>query len=165
MNLYQINQELQNRLVQLGEMLENGETPSDDEVASILDLKGDLSDKLVNYSKFIKNTQGDIDALDGEIKRLTAKKKSLSNLVDRLKSNMLSVMVDNDIAKIDDPIMPIRRQKSPASVRLDIDAEHLPSEYQKVEVKANSTAIAKALKDGIVIDGASLVQSEHLLIG
>ena len=165
MNLYQISQACEERLIKLGEMLENGDTPSDDEVNTLLDLQGDLTDKLVNYGKFIKNTQSDIDALDGEIKRLTAKKKSLSNLVDRLKSNMLSVMVDNDIAKIDDPIMPIRRQKSPASVRLDIYAEHLPREYQKVEIKANNTAIAKALKDGIAIDGVSLVQSEHLRIG
>lgn len=165
MNLYQINQALQDKLINLGEMLENGETPSDDEVASILDLKDDLSDKLVDYGKFIKNTQSDIDGLDSEIKRLTAKKKALSNLTERLKSNMLSAMIDSDIAKIDDPIMPIRRQKSPASVRLDITAEQLPSEYQKVEIKANNTAIAKALKDGIVIDGASLVQGEHLRIG
>ena len=165
MNLYQINQELQNRLIRLGEMLENDEQPSDDEVASILDLQGDLTDKLINYGKFIKNTQGDIDALDGEIKRLTAKKKALSNLTERLKRNMLSAMIDNNIDKIDDPIMPIRKQKSPASVRLDIDAQHLPSEYQKVEIKTNNAAIAKALKDGIVIDGASLVQGEHLRIG
>ena len=165
MNLYQINQDLQNKLIHLGEMLENGETPSDDEVASILDLQGDLRDKLLNYGKFIKNTQSDIDGLDGEIKRLTAKKKALSNLTERLKANMLSAMIDNDIDKIDDNIMPIRRQKSPASVHLDIDAKHLPSEYQKVDIKANNTAIAKALKDGIAIDGVSLVQSEHLRIG
>lgn len=165
MNLYQINQALQDRLIKLGERLENGENPSDDEVLALLDLKSNLSEKLVNYAKFIKNTQSDIDGLDGEIKRLNAKKKALSNLTDRLKYNMLMAMVDNDIRKIDDPIMPIRRQKSSPSLRLEIDAEYLPQEFQKVEIKANTTAITKAIKDGLVIDGASLVQNEHIRIG
>ncbi|OAV16552.1 hypothetical protein AO375_0438 [Moraxella catarrhalis] len=48
---------------------------------------------------------------------------------------------------------------------LDINADRLPKEFQKMEIKANNVAIAKALKDGIVIDGANLVQNEHIRIG
>ncbi|OAV36342.1 hypothetical protein AO365_0737 [Moraxella catarrhalis] len=48
---------------------------------------------------------------------------------------------------------------------LDINADRLPKEFQKMEIKANNAAIAKALKDGIVIDGANLVQNEHIRIG
>ncbi|STZ14007.1 Siphovirus Gp157 [Moraxella caviae] len=165
MNLYQINSEIQNRLAQLGELLETGDTPSQDEIQALLDLQGDLSDKLINYGKFIKNTQSDIDGLDGEIKRLTAKKKALQNRTEILKANMLSAMIENGIDKIADPIMPIRLQNSPASVRLDIDAANLPQEFQNIEIKANSTAIKKALKDGVVIDGVTLVQNKHVRIG
>lgn len=161
----QISKEAEESLIRLDEMLENGETPSDEEVNDLLDLRGDLHDKLLNYGKFIKNNSSDIDTLDGEIRRLSAKKRALNNLNECLKSNMLAAMQANDIKKVDDPIIPIRRQKSIPSVCLDINADRLPKEFQKMEIKANHVAIAKALKDGIVIDGANLVQNEHIRIG
>nr|WP_064639493.1 siphovirus Gp157 family protein [Moraxella catarrhalis] len=112
MNLYQISKEAEESLIRLGEMLENGETPSDEEVNDLLDLRGDLHDKLLNYGKFIKNNSSDIDALDGEIRRLSAKKRALNNLNECLKSNMLAAMQANDIKKVDDPIIPIRSKKA-----------------------------------------------------
>lgn len=164
MNLYQISQECEERLIKLGEMLENGDTPSDDEVNALLDLQGNLTDKLVNYGKFIKNNTGDIDALDSEIKRLTAKKRALNNLNDRLKSSMMMAMQANNIDKVDDPITAIAIQKSPVSVRLDIDPTHLPLEFQKVKVEADKASLLNALKTGEVIDGAVLEQNYHIRI-
>ncbi|MFB6349443.1 siphovirus Gp157 family protein [Moraxella sp. ZJ142] len=165
MNLYQINQELQDGMTALGEMLEAGETPPQSIIDELLNLKSDLSDKLVNYGKFVKNTQADIDSLDGEIKRLTARKKVLQNRTDILKHSMLQAMLDNNIDRIDDPVMPIRLQNSPAAVQLSVSADDLPDEFKKVEIKANNTALAKALKAGAVIAGAALVQHKHIRIG
>lgn len=165
MNLYQLSAETEAKLTQLGEMLENGETPSQTFIDELLDLKGDLTNKLINYGKFLKNTQSDIDGLEAEIKRLTAKKKALTNRADILKENMRVAMLTHDIDKIDDPIMPVQLILNPPSVRLDIDPKHLPIEYQKVKVEADKTALSKALKGGAVIDGVVLEQKQHIRIG
>lgn len=165
MNLYEINQALAERLTQLGELLENGETPSQSMIDELLDLKGDLTDKLINYGKFIKNTKSDIDSLDSEIKRLTAKKRALQNRTDILKENMCVAMLANDIDKIDDPIMPIRLQNSPKSLQLTISPDKLPPEFQAIEISAKTQQIKNALKDGVKIHGAQLVQLKHIRIG
>lgn len=165
MNLYEINQAIAERLTQLGELLENGETPSQAEIDELLDLKGDLKNKLINYGKFIKNTQSDIDGLDSEIKRLTAKKRALQNRTDILKENMRVAMLTNDIDKIDDPIMPIRLQNSPKSLQLSVPVAELPSAFQNVEISVKTTQLKKALADGMKVHGATLVQYKHVRIG
>lgn len=166
MKLYEINQALAERLTALGEMLENGETPSDDETRAILDLKGKvLSSKLVQYGFVVKNISAEIDALKGEIDCLSARKNSLAKEQERVKQAVLLAMIDNNINKIDDPIMPIRLQNSPKSVRLDILPSALPPEFQKVEISAKTTELKNALMDGIKIDGVTLVQNKHIRIG
>ena len=165
MNLYEIDQTLSEKMTKLGEMLENSETPSQVMIDELLGLQEDLQNKLVNYGKFIKNAQSDIDGLENEIKRLTAKKRALQNKTDVLKANMLTVMIDNGIDKINDPIMPIRLQNSPASVHICTSPESLPSEFVKIKYDVDKTALVKTLKSGIVIDGVELVQSKHIRIG
>lgn len=165
MNLYEIDRTLSENMTKLGEMLENGENPSQQMIDELLGLQGDLKNKLVNYGKFIKNTQSDIDSLDSEIKRLTAKKRALQNQTDVLKANMQMAMVRHGIDKINDPIMPIRLQNSPASVQICTNPESLPGEFVKIKYDADKTALVKALKSGIVIDGVELVQSKHIRIG
>lgn len=165
MNLYQINQAIQAKMLELADRLENGKNPSDDELDEILDLQGDLSEKLVNYGFVVKNLDGELTAIDDEIKRLTARKKARKTHIDLLKNRMKQAMADNGLDKIDDPILPIRLQNSAPSVRLDIDPLHLPQEFQKVEITADKTAIGKALKAGREVKGASLEQSQHIRIG
>ena len=165
MTLYEIDQALSESMTKLGEMLENGETPSQAMIDELLGLQEDLTNKLVNYGKFIKNTQSDIDGLDGEIKRLTAKKRALQSRADILKANMQMAMESHGIDKIANPIMPIRLQNSPASVHICTNPESLPGEFVKVKYDADKTALVKALKDGMVIDGVELVQSKHIRIG
>lgn len=165
MKLYEINQALAERLTALGEMLENGNTPSQATIDELLDLKSDLTNKLVNYGKFIKNTQSDIDGLDGEIKRLTAKKRALQNRTEILKENMRVAMLTHDIDKIDDPIMPIRLQNnSKASINI-VDVNALPTEFKLIKVEANKSALEMALKNGIVIEGVSMEKGKHIRIG
>ena len=165
MNLYEIDQTLSENMTKLGEMLENGETPSQGVIDELLSLQEDLQNKLVNYGKFIKNTQSDIDGLDSEIKRLTAKKRALQNRTDVLKANMQIAMERHGIDKINDPIMPIRLQNSPKSLQLSVPVAELPSAFQNVEISVKTTQLKKALADGMKIHGAQLVQHKHVRIG
>lgn len=165
MTLYEINQALAERLTQLGELLENGETPSQAKIDELLDLKGDLKNKLINYGKFIKNTQSDIDGLDSEIKRLTAKKRALQNRTDILKENMLMAMRTVGIERINDPIMPIRIQSNSKASVMVANAETLPKEFQIIKIEANKTALEQAIQNGASFDGVSIKKGEHIRIG
>lgn len=165
MNLYEIDTTLAVRMIELGEMLDNGETPSQEFIDECLDLQNDLENKLVNCGKFIKNAQVDIDGLDGEIKRLTAKKQSLQKRTDLIKANMLSAMLTHNLDKIADPIMPIRVQTNgKASVLVD-DVASLPSQFQTIKVEANKTALEQAIKAGEIIDGVRIEKGKHIRIG
>lgn len=163
--LYQLSAELDEQMTALGELLESGGTPSDDELYALLKLQDDLQNKLVNYGKFIKNTEGDIDAIDGEIKRLTAKKKSLTNRNEHLKNTMLLAMSEHNLTVINDPIMPIKLKTNPPAVKIDVSVDKLPSEFVKTKIEADKTALSKALKAGALIDGVSLVQAQSIKIG
>lgn len=166
MNLYEINQSIQDKMLVLAEILANGEIPTDDELQNLVDLQGQLDKKLVGYGFVVKNLTGELDSVDNEIKRLTAIKKAKTAQIDILKNRMQSAMMDNNLTKIDDPILPIRLQDdSQKSVRLDIDPIHLPTEFQKVAITADKTAIKKALEQGQEVKGAVLEQGQHIRIG
>lgn len=165
MNLYEINQELAKKMTALGELLLAGETPTDEQTDELIDLQGDLASKLTSYGYVVKNLTGELDTVDSEIKRLTAIKKAKANHIELLKNRMMAAMQDNGMDKIADPVLPIRLQNSPASVRISTDLDGLPSKFVKVKYDADKTALVKALKDGMVIDGVELVQSKHIRIG
>ena len=50
------------------------------------------------------------------------------------------------------------------SVKLHIDAEDLPAEYQRVKIEADKPELKRALKRGEEIDGAELEETEHIQI-
>lgn len=165
MNLYQLSQTMQDKMTALGEILLNGETPTAEQENELIDLQGDLSDKLVSYGYAVKNLDSEVTALDDEIKRLTARKKARQNQIELLKNRMMLAMIDNDMDKIKDPVMPIAIRNNPPSVRLDIDPIHLPAKYVKIKYEADKTALSKALKIGDVIDGVSLEVKQRIVIG
>lgn len=165
MNLYEISTTLQDKMTDLGEILLSGETPTPEQESELIDLHGDLENKLVAYGCVVKNLESEADAIDGEIKRLTARKKARQTQVELLKSRMLTAMSDNGMDKIKNAVMPLSIRNNPPSVRLDIDPEHLPAEFQKVAITADKTALSKALKAGAVIDGVVLEVKQSLKIG
>lgn len=165
MNLYQLSQTMQDKMTQLGEMLLNGETPTAEQENELIDLQGDLQNKLVGYGFVVKNLESEVNAIDDEIKRLTARKKARQNQIELLKNRMMLAMIDNGMDKIKDPVMPIAIRNNPPSVRLNIDPEHLPAKFVKIKYEADKTALSKALKIGDVIDGVSLEIKQSIKIG
>lgn len=166
MNLYQINSALNEKMNKLGELLNNGETPSQEQLDELVDLQGELSEKLTAYGYVVKNLTGELDMVDTEIKRLTAVKKARQNHIAILKDRMLSAMIDNGVKKIDfDPVMPLRVRNNAPSVAIKCDIDDLPEEFVRIKKEADKTALSKALKANTVIDGVELEHSSSILIG
>lgn len=165
MNLYQINKALADKMTKLGELLMQGATPTQEQENELIDLQGDLADKLISYGYVVKNLSGELDAVDSEIKRLSDIKKAKARQIDMLKGRMQMAMVDNGLSKIDDPVMPISLRTNPPSVQLSIDPDRLPKEFVKIKLEADKTALKTALKNGQQIDGASLVSGQSIKVG
>lgn len=167
MNLYQIQENISERLEHLQERLDNGELPppDDSEVQELLGLiEGDLADKLEAYRYVILNKEAQEKSYKAEITKLQQGKKYVENDIGRLKRAMLTAVKASGQKKFEFDVGSVAIQKSPESVRLDIDPKHLPPEFQKVTVEADTAAIKKFLKDGGEIKGVTLVQGEHLRI-
>lgn len=167
MNLYEITSDIQRRMDALQERLDDGEMPppDDDEVTALLGLiDGDLTDKLAQYRFVMLNLDAKTTAYKAEIDRLTKRKTAIDNSLKRLKNAVFIAIQASGKKKFEFETGKIWVQKSPPSVRLDINPEHLPEAYQKHTITADTTAIKKALQADVQIDGAALVHGEHLRI-
>lgn len=168
MNLYEITSDIQRRMDALQERLDDGEMPppDDDEVTALLGLiDDDLTDKLAQYRFVMLNLDAKTTAYKAEIDRLTKRKKTIDNSLKRLENAVFLAIKTSGQNKFEFETGKMWVQKSPPSLRLDINPEHLPEEYQKHTITADTTAIKKALQADVQIDGVTLVQGEHLRIG
>lgn len=141
-----------------------------DLVDSLLDELDSLysarSEKHEGYIHVIKNAETASAACKAQAAAFYARAKALENLSRRLKDTLLADLEQHGETRTTAGNFKIARQKnSQPSVILKIDAEALPTEFQRLTIEADKTALKDALKHGETIDGVSLETGEHLRIG
>lgn len=151
--------EITGDLLTLQEMLE--EDASDEALADTLEaVQGEYEIKLENYCKVIRNLEADMDALKAEADRLTAKRKTLENNVDRLKRAMFDSMKATKTDKVKGTLFTVAIQKNggkiPVIVAPEVDTAKLPDQLVIVSEKPNLEAIRELLEAGKVVDGFTL---------
>ena len=77
MTLFELTENYKNIL----DLIENDDVPKEVVEEALNSLSDDISVKCENICKLIKTINGDIDTVSAEIKRLTDKKKALSNKI------------------------------------------------------------------------------------
>lgn len=124
-----------------------------------------LSDKAENIAALNESFTGNIESIDAQIKRLQAMKKTITTRQEQLKEYLRHNMIESGISKIDCPYFKISLRKAAKSVQVD-DADLLPDEYVTIKtvISPDKNAIAKALKNGVEVNGASLVDGKQSLI-
>ena len=160
MNLYELTTDLK----ELQEIdFTQAEEEQIEEVKGII--KTQIESKSAGIIAVIRNEESDIDAIKVEIKRLQELKKSKENKIENLKKYTKECLEDADIKKVSTSLGNMTVRKNPASVDV-LDESLIPSEYKKevVEVKVDKKAILADLKEGVVIEGASLKNSTSLMI-
>jgi hypothetical protein len=127
-------------------------------------LEGQFNEKAVSVIHVVKNMDSDVEALDAEIKRLTARKKSINNKQDSIREYLRSNMEANEITKIECPLFSITLAKGRDIAVID-DEDKLPDELIGITVvqKPDKAAILKALKAGDDVSGAHIEKSKTSL--
>ena len=163
MNLYELNQNFNNLI----EVLENTEDENIKELIkkSMDQLTLETNEKIENIIKYIKNLEAEAEALEKESKRLNDRKIKTLKKVDNLKGYLKDFTSSLESKKYNTGIFNISIRKNAAAII--IENEFLvPEEYCKTEVvrKVDKIALKEKLKDGEVIEGVKLQQSESIII-
>ena len=135
-----------------------------DVYAALDELELEQKDKWENIAKFIKNLNAEMDALKKEEEVLKARRQTKSNTVERLKNYLTQSMQASGSTKFETSAVVVSFRKS-ESIEVK-DETLLASEFKKVveEIKVDKTAIKQAIKSGVAVAGAELVEKQNLQI-
>lgn len=158
-SLYEINEQY----LLLKSMLESGEIDEQIYQDTVVALDYDLEQKAENYCKILADWKGEIEKINAEIARLDGLKKRLENGYARLKTNLSETMKSQGKDKLKAGTFNVFFRKTPPSVNITNEAI-IPKKYKVVSVTVSKTLISDALKSGIKVRGAELVQKETLQI-
>ena len=123
------------------------------------------SDKHEAYVFVIKNALAAAPPCRVEAEAFTVRARALENTAKRLKRRLLDDLQKHGEAVANAGIFKIARQKnSQPTLKLTIDAEDLPQDFQRITIEADKDAIKEALNAGEEIDGAALEDGEHIRI-
>ncbi len=122
----------------------------------------DLDAKLEGCAVVVREIESDSSALDVEIKRLQARKKTIDNNALGLKDYMRHSMESVGIDKVKTALFTISLAKPTKSVAVE-SVDLLSDNYKRVSISADKAAIKKSLQAGEEVEGASLVESKARL--
>lgn len=123
----------------------------------------EFEEKAEAYAKIIKTMEMDITGLDTEIQRMTKKKATIKNNIDRLKRSLEGAMIATGKRKFKTPLFGFGIQKNPPSLNV-LDETKIPAEFWiEQQPKLDKKAVLAFVKENKV-DWAELSQTESLRI-
>ena len=123
--------------------------------------------KLENCAKVIKDIESDIAGLKAEEERLANRRKTYENNIKALKSKMQEALLATGERKLKGQLFSFNVQTNPPSVVIDEQyIENIPEAYiTKPEPVVNKKKLLEDLKAGVDLDGiAHLETSESIRI-
>lgn len=105
--------ELTGQMEYLKELLEDPEVEEQVVLETMESIEYEIEEKADGYAKIIRMLSSEVDTIDGEIEILSARKKALSNNVNRLKSSLTETMILLDKRKFKTPLFSFNIQKNP----------------------------------------------------
>lgn len=166
-SLFAISQQYQALAHKLADLDFDATTIADTlEASGIVD---DLTTKASNIEHVARGAEAYLPAIDAEIDRLQALRAHRSKIAAGLRAYLLENMQRLEIEHIDCPLFSITIRKNPPSVDV-FDPLSLPAQYMVIPAPKPPVAapdkksIAAAIKSGVEIPGARLVQGVRLNI-
>ena len=159
MKLYEITGEIL-ELLTMAEDLELDQKMIQDTMEG---LDFEFEEKAEAYAKVVKTLEMDITGLDTEIQRMTKKKATIKNNIDRLKRSLEGAMIATGKRKFKKPLFGFGIQKNPPSLNV-LDESKIPEEFWiEQQPKLDKKAALAYVKENKV-DWAELSQTESLRI-
>lgn len=118
-------------------------------------IEGEFQEKGKAIAMIALNIDGDLEAIQSQIDRLTERKRVITNRKNSLKEYLRENMDASGITKITHPLFTITCGKGRPSVVIDNEAD-IPDEYMSVKttMSPDKTAISAAIKAGLEVPGA-----------
>ena len=161
LSLYQINQDYEQCLSEAIDT-DTGEILNGDLIKVLDSIQMALEDKALNTAMVIRKLGTRKQMIKNEIDRL----KKLYDVADSAEENLKQYLADNvpHKMKIEGNLISIGWRKSEA-VEIT-DATKIPKEYikTKIEESPDKTKIKEAIKSGLKVDGAELVEKQNIQI-
>lgn len=162
MNLY----EIANNYLSAFQQIEQAETEEEQmgAMSELLKSEDDLTNKIENFVRFLKNTEAEAEKFKAEEKRIAEKRKSLENKAKNGKEFLKDTLEYFGLDTVQTDLFKVSIQNSQYSLIVD-DESMIPKEY----FKQNPVLDKKRLKDemletGELIEGVHLERGTHLRI-
>lgn len=114
---------------------------------------GEFDEKCANIGRVIRSLEADAEEINNEARRLADKKRSVENRVKWLKNYMMENMKEAGKSQAGDAVTKIRIVKNGGKLPLifeeGLDAEDIPSKYQKVTYDVDKDEVRAALDKGV----------------
>lgn len=150
--LYEISKQYQ----ELAALAESGDEDLAVAVRDTMEgIEGEFQEKGKALAMVTLNMDGDLEAIQSQIDRLTERKRVLQNRKESLKEYLRTNMEASGISKITHPLFTIALSKGKPIVVIDSEND-IPDEYMNTKVTSTpaKAEIAKAIKEGIEVPGA-----------
>lgn len=158
--------EITGDVLQLQEMLEND--PENKAIQDTLEaLEGELDLKAEAYCRVIRNMEANLEGYKLEIDRLSKRKKTLENSVDRLKKALFEAMQLTGTNKIEGKLFTIAIRNNAPQLPKDLDINKVPVQYLvEATPVINKRELLNDLKNGLDLSdlGICLEQRKSLRI-
>jgi len=106
-------------------------------------VEGEFNDKAISLMAVVDNMNGDVAAIDAEIARLTARKKTIKNRQDSMRHYLQVNMEASFISKITCPLFTITLAKGRDMVQID-DVYKIPTDYLDIKTVVTPMKIGRA---------------------
>ena len=157
MTLYEINERIMDAVANCVD-IETGEIVGDTEELEALEMARD--DKLDNIACLIKNIKAEAEAIKAEKMKLAARQASAEKKAEWLENYLIRNMMPGETLNRSRVVIRWRRSESVAVDNVDA----LPDGYFVTKKEPNKTIIKNALKAGIEVPGAALVEKQNIQI-
>ena len=140
-----------------GEMTGEIDTTIDD---LLKELEGSIEAKVENYCWLIREIEGRAAIRLLESKRIKALATTNENLVKSLKERLKYFFETQSIQKLECKTfkVSIANNGGVQPLQVDLPADQLPVQFQKITIEADNASIRKALEMGTEIEGVKLLQ-------
>ena len=160
MNIY----ELKSNYMKLQQLAESGEYDEEAINEAMAQTDEDMELKAEGYGLVMTNLQANADALKVEIDRLAARKKAIDKNVSKMKETLSEALLLSDKTKFKTNHFNFSFRKSEAVEIVDVDKLGVYYLKEKTTYTADKALIKKDIKEGIEVEGASLVKKQTLQI-